>query len=226
MTEDCSDFTELVFTANGNLYTDFDYTQEQMAETRKQILQRTERACFDLLLALGIDVTNDPNVKDTPRRMARMYVNELLRGRYEDLPELREFPNKRAFDQFYVVGPVSITSLCSHHFLPFTGECFIGLLPDPNKPVLGLSKFARMADWIFSRPQIQEEATQQLAALIQRVCRPRGLGLVVEAEHQCMTIRGVKKSGSRMMTSAMLGVFRENAAARAELFELFKLAKE
>lgn len=176
---------------------------------------KVQDACKGLLEALGIDL-NDPNVKDTPRRMADMYINELLRGRYTSPPEVTDFPNQRHFDELYTVGPISITSLCSHHFLPFTGNCWIGVLPAQDKPILGLSKFARIAQWIFARPQIQEEATIQLADLLESKCQPQGLGIVVQASHQCMVLRGVKAQDALMTTSVMRGMLRENATLRQE----------
>lgn len=188
------------------------------------LIDRVEGACESLLIALGIDFENDPNTKDTPHRMAKMYVTELLKGRYLPKPDLREFPNQRGLDQLYTVGPIAITSLCSHHFLPFTGHCFVGILPTPEGSVLGLSKFARMAEWIFARPQIQEEATIQLADLLEDSCHPAGLALVVRAEHQCMTLRGAKQPGSKMTTSVMRGVMREDAKAREEFFQLLRAA--
>lgn len=182
---------------------------------RKTIHGKVQTACKDLLDALGIDLS-DPNVKDTPRRMADMYINELLRGRYTCPPDVTDFPNQRHFDELYTVGPIPITSLCSHHFLPFTGNCWIGVLPAQDKPILGLSKFARIAQWIFARPQIQEEATIQLAEFLERKCQPQGLGVVIQATHQCMVLRGVKAQGAMMTTSVMRGMLRENATLRQE----------
>lgn len=187
---------------------------------RELLLCEVEQACRNLLKALRIDTVNDPNVRETPQRMAKMFVDELFRGRYEPIPELRQFPDQCHMDQLYTVGPVPITSMCSHHMLPFTGHCFIGILPNPGMPLLGLSKFARLADWIFCRPQIQEEATIQLADLIMTKCSPLGLGLVVQAEHQCMTLRGVKKPGTKMTTSVMRGALLENAKLREEFLTL------
>lgn len=181
---------------------------------------RVESACANLLIALGIDIWNDPNCRDTPHRMAKMYVSELLKGRYVPMPECREFPNILGLDQLYTVGPIPITSLCSHHFLPFTGHCWVGVLPDMTKPVLGLSKFARYAEWIFARPQIQEEATVQLADLLEEKCSPRGLAVVVRATHQCMVLRGVKAGDAEMTTSVMRGELRDNQTLRNEFLSL------
>ena len=194
----------------------------QSAEQKEDMLVRVENACKDLLIALGIDVFNDPNVQRTPRRMAEMYVNELLQGRFSQPPVLRDFPNHKHLDELYTIGPIPITSLCSHHFLPFVGHCFIGILPAREKPVLGLSKFARMAQWIFARPQIQEEATIQLADELEKICQPAGLGIIVSAEHECMVLRGIKAKGAKMTTSVMRGAFRENSTLRQEFLNFTK----
>ena len=177
-------------------------------------------ACKSLLAALRIDTINDPNTLGTADRMAKMYLHELMRGRYVAEPDLSEFPNTRGLDQLYTVGPVQIRSLCSHHMLPFVGYAWMGILPDKDGNVLGLSKFARLADWIFCRPQIQEEATIMLADLIEEKAKPAGLALVVKAQHMCMTIRGVKEPESFMTTSVMRGKLREEPALRAEFFSM------
>lgn len=182
----------------------------------RTIRDDVQAACEALLRALRIDIEHDPNVKDTPHRMARMYVDELLRGRYSPCPATAEFPNQKHLDELYTIGPIKITSLCSHHFLPFTGKCWIGILPSEDKPILGLSKFARVAEWIFARPQIQEEATIQLADILEQKCKPAGLAIVVEAMHECMVLRGVKSQDALMTTSVMRGIMRTNNALRQE----------
>ena len=182
------------------------------------IIGSVEDACKNLLLALGIDIYNDPNVKDTPHRMAKMYVEELCKGRFQPEPMVREFPNRKGYSSLYTVGPIAIKSLCAHHFLPFTGHCIIGILPFPTMPVLGLSKFARLAEWIFARPQIQEEATVQLADKLEEVCKPRGVAVMVRAEHQCMSLRGVKQPGSMMTTEEMRGEFLDPKSRAADDF--------
>lgn len=212
-----------VFDENTLLPIAANYSYGELTDKQlKTLSTRVESACADLLTALGIDIANDPNSKDTPKRMAKMYISELLRGRYQAIPECREFPNQQAFDQLYTVGPIPITSLCSHHFLPFTGHCYIGILPDTNKPVLGLSKFARLAEWVFARPQIQEEATIQLADLLEQKCQPRGLGVVVSATHQCMVLRGVKADGAKMTTSVLRGLLRSDPMLRSEFLTLVR----
>lgn len=185
-------------------------------------MQAVENACAALLDALVIDWKNDPNTKETPKRMAKMYVKEVMRGRYELRPEIKEFPNQNGLDQLYVVGPIRINSMCSHHMVPIVGQAWLGILPSKEGKVLGLSKFARLADWIFRRPQIQEEATIQLADEIEALTEARGIAVAVKAQHLCMSWRGVNDPNAMMTTSVTRGLLREKAAARAEFFEMIK----
>lgn len=173
---------------------------------------------YDLLSALIIDIDRDHNTKDTPKRIAKMFVNEIFSGRYLPCPEIKEFPNAKQFDQIYTIGPITINSTCSHHFVPITGKAWLGIIPGKN--VIGLSKFKRLADWIMCRPQIQEEATVQLADLIEEKIKPRALALVVNATHHCMTSRGIKETSTSMTTSVMRGIFLDNQAARQEFLAL------
>ena len=183
-----------------------------------KIQKDVEEACHGLLRALVIDTPSDPNTKETAKRMAKMFVREVFRGRYEQMPALKDFPNQKGLDEVYLVGPVTVRSACSHHFVPIVGKVWFGVIP--GERVIGLSKFARLADWIFRRPQIQEESTIQLADIIEETIKPKALAVVVEAEHLCMTWRGVEDSGSKMTTSVMRGGFLDNPTARGEFLQL------
>lgn len=191
-----------------------DYLEPGEAEAL--LAEVTERAGA-LLDALVIDRATDHNTADTARRMAKLYLREVFRGRYEPAPALTDFPNAANVDQVYVVGPVSVRSTCSHHLAPILGRAWVGVIP--GERVIGLSKFARLADWVFSRPQIQEEAVVQLADALEAAVRPRGLGLVVRAEHQCCSWRGVREQIA-MTSTEMRGTFRTDPSARAELLAL------
>lgn len=188
-----------------------------------KIQKDVEEACHGLLRALVIDTASDPNTKETAKRMAKMFVREVFHGRYEQMPALKDFPNQKGLDEVYLVGPVTVRSACSHHFVPIVGKVWFGVIP--GERVIGLSKFARLADWIFRRPQIQEESTIQLADIIERTIKPKALAVVVEAEHLCMTWRGVEDSGSKMTTSVMRGLFREEPAARTEFLNLLSQSR-
>jgi len=176
-----------------------------------------------VLKALVINTTDDHNSQETARRVAKMFVHEIFRGRYYPPPEVTSFPNAKEYDQIYVSGPMSINSTCAHHFQPITGNAYVGIFP--GKKVIGLSKFNRMVDWIASRPQIQEEMTEQIADMIEKETEAQGVAVVIKAEHFCMTARGVKEHESEMMTSVVRGMFRDEPATKAEFFSLLNNMK-
>ena len=177
----------------------------------------------DVLKALVINTDDDHNTKDTAHRVAKMFVHEIFRGRYYPPPEVTSFPNAKEYDQIYVSGPISINSTCAHHFQPITGQAYVGVFP--GKRVVGLSKFNRIVDWIASRPQIQEEMTEQIADMVEKETEAQGVAVVIKAEHFCMTARGVKEHESEMMTSVVRGIFRDEPATKAEFFSLLSNMK-
>ena len=174
----------------------------------------------DLLESLVIDVDNDHNTKETASRVAKMYIHEVFKGRYHKQPKVTSFPNVKNLDEIYTVGPITVRSACSHHFVPIMGHCWIGI--KPGSRVIGLSKFARVADWVFSRPHIQEEAVMILADEIERLCEPQGLGIIIKADHYCMKLRGVKESYCSMVNSVVRGDFRHDSSLKQEFFELVR----
>jgi GTP cyclohydrolase I len=174
-----------------------------------------------LLESLVIDTESDHNTQDTARRVAKMYLTEVFRGRYVPAPSVTEFPNVSHLNELMLVGPMTIRSACSHHFCPIIGKLWIGVMPNEHSNLIGLSKYARMAEWIMSRPQIQEEAVTQLADLLMEKMRPDGLAVVMEADHFCMHWRGVKDMESKMVNSVMRGSFLKNNALRLEFLSLF-----
>ncbi|MBP7537337.1 MAG: GTP cyclohydrolase I, partial [Ottowia sp.] len=169
-----------------------------------------------VLDSLVIDTERDHNTKDTARRVAKMYVGEVFKGRYVKPPAITEFPNAERLNELMIVGPITVRSACSHHFCPVIGTLWIGVLPNEHTNVIGLSKYARVAEWIMGRPQIQEEAVVQLADLIQAKTKPDGLAIVMEATHYCVAWRGVKDLDSKMINSVMRGVFLKDANLRRE----------
>ena len=173
-----------------------------------------------VLDSLVIDTERDHNTKDTARRVAKMYVGEVFKGRYVKPPAITEFPNAERLNELMIVGPITVRSACSHHFCPVIGTLWIGVLPNEHTNVIGLSKYARVADWIMGRPQIQEEAVVQLADLIQNKTKPDGLAIVMEATHYCVAWRGVKDLDSKMINSVMRGVFLKDANLRREFLSL------
>ena len=173
-----------------------------------------------VLESLVIDIDNDHNTQDTARRVAKMYLNEVFRGRYWPAPPVTEFPNVTNLSELMIVGPVTVRSACSHHFCPIMGRLWIGLMPNQHSNLIGLSKYARLAEWIMTRPQIQEEAITQLAELLMEMVKPDGLAIVMEADHFCMHWRGVKDTASKMINSVMRGSFLKDPTLRREFLSL------
>ena len=173
-----------------------------------------------VLSSMVIDTENDHNTGDTARRVAKMYVNEVFRGRYVPAPAITEFPNVGHLNELMIVGPITVRSACSHHLCPVIGKIWIGVMPNEHTNVIGLSKYARLAEWVMGRPQIQEEAVVQLADLIMEKTQPDGLAIVMEASHYCMGWRGVKDMDSKMINSVMRGVFLKDSSLRREFLSL------
>jgi GTP cyclohydrolase I len=184
------------------------------------LLDEVEHKMQGVLDSLIIDTANDHNTDNTARRVAKMYLNEVFRGRYVTAPSITEFPNVGHLNELMIVGPITVRSACSHHFCPVIGKIWIGIMPNEHTNVIGLSKYARLAEWIMGRPQIQEEAVVQLADLIQEKTQPDGLAIVMEASHYCMAWRGVKDMDSKMINSVMRGVFLKNPNLRREFLSL------
>jgi len=184
------------------------------------LLDEVEHQMKGVLQSLVIDTQSDHNTGDTARRVAKMYLNEVFRGRYVKPPTITEFPNAEHLNELMIVGPITVRSACSHHFCPVIGRVWIGVLPNEHTNVIGLSKYARLAEWVMGRPQIQEEAVVQLADLIMDKTQPDGLAIVMEATHYCMSWRGVKDMNSKMINSVMRGVFLKDSALRREFLSL------
>ncbi len=187
-----------------------------------QLQEEVERKLLDVLQSLVIDIDSDHNTRGTARRIARMYLSEVFRGRYEIKPNVTEFPNVERLNELMIIGPITVRSACSHHLCPILGKLWIGVLPNEHSNLIGLSKYSRLADWVMSRPQIQEEAVTHLADLLQQSMQPDGLALVMEADHFCMQWRGVKDADSQMINSVMRGAFLKNANLRAEFLSLVR----
>lgn len=172
---------------------------------------------FDIL---QIDHRNDHNTRDTPRRVARMYVEEIFQGRYCEPPSITEFDNAEAFDQLLVTGPIEIRSTCAHHMMPIYGHAFIGVVPSAGGKIIGLSKYDRIVAYFASRPQIQEEMVKQIGQFIMEKTAPTGLAVRISAVHMCKTQRGVRAGHqSRMVTCAFFGALSDNAGLKSEFLQ-------
>jgi GTP cyclohydrolase I len=187
-----------------------------------ELLEEVAGHLKDVLRALVIDIDSDHNTRDTARRVAKMYLHEVFRGRYVAPPPVTEFPNVEQLNELMIVGPVTVRSACSHHLCPILGKVWIGVMPNEHSNLIGLSKYARLTEWIMSRPQIQEEAVTQLASLLNEMMQPDGLAVVMEADHFCMHWRGVKDKESKMINSVMRGSFLKDAVLRREFLSLIQ----
>ena len=173
-----------------------------------------------VLESLVIDTQSDHNTRGTAYRVAKMYVNEVFNGRYTPQPSLTRFPNISRLNELMIIGPIAVKSACSHHLCPIMGRVWIGVLPDKQTALIGLSKYARITEWVMCRPQIQEEAVVELANILEEKMKPTGLALVMEADHFCMQWRGVKDLNSKMVNSVMRGSFLKDANLRREFLAL------
>jgi GTP cyclohydrolase I len=193
------------------------YVQEgELVELKAEVQAKLQ----EVLQALVIDTESDHNTNETAKRVAKMYIEEVFRGRYVPMPAVTEFPNVERLNELMIVGPITVRSACSHHMCPIFGKVWIGILPNEHSNLIGLSKYARIADWIMSRPQIQEEAVTMLANELQERVRPDGLAIVMEADHFCMHWRGVKDTDTAMVNSVMRGAFLKDANLRREFLSL------
>ena len=184
------------------------------------LLDEVEAKMQGVLDSMVIDTEGDHNTQSTARRVAKMYLGEVFKGRYVNAPTITEFPNAEHLNELMIVGPITVRSACSHHFCPVIGKIWIGVMPNEHTNVVGLSKYARLVDWVMGRPQIQEEAVVQLADLIMEKTQPDGLAVVMEASHFCMSWRGVREMDSKMINSVMRGVFLTNPTLRREFLSL------
>ena len=174
----------------------------------------------ELFDVLQVDHRNDHNTRDTPRRVAKMFVEEIMHGRYNEPPEITEFENAAGFDQLIVTGPIDVRSTCAHHLMPFYGHAFVGILPARDGKIIGLSKYDRVVHHFASRLQIQEELVKQIGAFLVEKTAPRGLAVRISAVHMCKTQRGVRASHrGKMVSTAYWGALADDPALKAEFLQ-------
>ena len=179
------------------------HLSDEDIDTMQREVQRHVQGMLDALL---IDTSKDHNTNETAKRVAKMYVREVMNGRYQRQPTVTDFPNVKQYDNVYTVGPITVRSLCSHHLAPILGKCVVSVIP--NEKVIGLSKFNRLVDWVMTRPQIQEEATEQIASLLDEKLDAKAIAVAVYADHMCCQWRGIKDM-SKMTTWAFRGEFKD-----------------
>jgi len=189
------------------------------SEEEKQLMIETAAKHYgDYMTALGIDWRNDPNSSDTPRRVAKAFVNDLAEGCYSEAPKITAFENVDQYDGVVFQGNIDVKSFCSHHHLPFIGYAHVAYIPSADGKVIGLSKLNRIVEYFARRPQVQENLTTQIHNYISEVCeKNKGVAVMVSANHMCACVRGVRHD-STMMTSKMSGAFMNDAAARNEFY--------
>jgi GTP cyclohydrolase I len=200
-----------LFDANGNTVLT-KYEREEM----KRLAELKMQELFDIL---RID-RNDPNSRDTPNRLAKMWVDEIFKGRYEAAPKVTVFPNRKHVDELVISKGIGVMSVCSHHWQTISGTCTIGYIP--GESVIGLSKLTRITDWFSRRGQIQEELGEQIADYLQNVLKPKALGVVIKSRHYCMIARGVNSEEEKalMITTAVRGRLERDETLRNEFFAL------
>ena len=205
---------ECRYHANDNISA---YIREgELDELRSEV----ETKMQEVLRSLVIDTESDHNTNETAKRVAKMFLTEVFSGRYVPMPTVTEFPNAERLNELMIVGPIKVRSACSHHLCPIMGRVWIGIMPNEHSNLIGLSKYARICDWIMSRPQIQEEAVAMLANELHNRVKPDGLAIVMEADHFCMHWRGVKDDQSMMTNSVMRGAVLKDANLRREFLSL------
>jgi len=180
-------------------------------------LQKIEKAVYDILEAVG-ENPERAGLKETPARVAKMYA-EMFRGLDEDPKQHLKFFDEKSADEMVIVRDIPFSSMCEHHLLPFVGKAHIAYIPSDNK-IIGLSKFARIVDNFAKKPQVQERLTHDIADFLEEHLKPKGVAVILEAEHMCMSIRGAKASGSKTQTSALRGSMKSDARTRAEALSL------
>ncbi len=187
---------------------------------RATMIAAAARKVEELFDVLRIDHQNDHNTRETPQRVAKMFVEEILQGRYTAPPRITEFDNARSYDQLIVTGPIELRSMCAHHLMPIYGHAYIGILPAVDGKIIGLSKYDRIVEHFAARLQIQEELVKQIGQYIVDMTNPRGLAVRISAVHMCKTHRGVRSSRrSRMINSYFWGELATSAEHKSEFLQ-------
>jgi len=190
---------------------------------KESIIKDAEKAYAAFLTSLGFDWENDPNMCDTPKRVSKMYVNELYSGIYDPAPKITAFDNVDKYDGIIFSGAIDVKSQCSHHAIAFFGKAYVAYIP--GEKIIGLSKLNRIVDWFARRPQVQENLNMQIADYLDKTCiGNQGVAVMIECKHLCACVRGVQQD-STMITSKLTGAFKDNPAAREEFYDFISFSK-
>lgn len=202
----------------------FSNENQIMTDTQLAEMQTDVQALLQQILEkLRIDTKHDHNTADTAARIAKMWIREKFKGRYIAPPKITIFPNIQKIDQLMTIGPINVKSVCSHHFIDFTGKCWIGIMPGDK--LIGLSKYARIVDWFARRPQIQEELTAQITKWIEDNLHPAGVAVVIKAKHLCCSSRGVEDEHMEFLTTEIRGQFRTDDSLKHEFYDQISFTK-
>jgi len=198
------------------------HNRPRSQEEKKTIIEKAAKAYEAYMDALGFDWRNDPNSSDTPMRVAKAFVNDLAEGCYSDPPRITAFDNVDQYDGIVCQCNIKVHSFCSHHHLPFIGVSHVAYIPGKDGKVIGLSKLNRIVEWFARRPQVQENLSMQIHKHIDEVCQGnKGVAVVVEANHLCACVRGVKHD-SIMKTARMSGAFLDEGPSRMEFYDFIR----
>ena len=198
------------------------YTEEE----KETIIQTASKHYYDFMKALGLDPDNNPHEIDTPRRVSKSFVNDLIKSKFNEPPKITAFSNTDRYDGMVFQGDINVKSICSHHHLPFTGKAYVAYLPAPNGKVIGLSKLNRVVDYFCRMPQVQENLTMQISDYLDKTCEFNlGVAVMIKAGHQCACLRGIQHD-STMMTSKLTGAFKADAATRDEFYKFIGYLKK
>lgn len=203
------------------------YSNDNCLKTKKELDNMKEaltKTLREALKVLDIDILSDHNTKQTAERIAKMWIDEKFKGRYQKAPKITVFPNVKNVQQLMTIGPINLKSTCSHHFVDFIGKCWIGILP--GQKLIGLSKYARIVDWFARRPQIQEELTAQITSWIETHLKPRGVAVVIEAQHFCCCTRGVEDEHMKFVTAEIKGEFLTDPSLKNEFYKQISFTRE
>ena len=199
--------------------------KQYTAEEKEVIIDEASKHYYNFMKTLGLDPDNNPHEMDTPRRVSKSFVNDLIKSRFNTPPPITAFSNTDKYDGMVFQGNIDVKSICSHHHLPFTGKAFVAYLPAPDGKVIGLSKLNRVVDYFCRMPQVQENLTEQISAYLDRTCDGNlGVAVMIQANHQCACLRGIQHD-STMITSKLTGAFKNEPAVRDEFYNFVKNLK-
>ena len=194
-------------------------------EEKEKIIEEASKHYYNFMKTLGLNPDSNPHEMDTPRRVSKSFVNDLIKSRFNEPPKITAFSNTDKYDGMVFQGDITVKSICSHHHLPFVGTAYVAYLPAPDGKVIGLSKLNRVVDYLCRMPQVQENLTMQITDYLEKTCEGNlGIAVMIKAAHQCACLRGIQHD-STMITSKLTGAFKEESAVRNEFYNFVKNLK-